>query len=70
MPNILFLNLNIKTNTDTNIQRQLHLSGNTYPKDSNGEIDYVAYESKSYSKQDYIDMYFFENLVIFHHYHN
>ena len=44
--------------------------GNTYPKDSNGEIDYVAYESKSYSKQDYIDMYFFaKGLVIPHHYH-
>jgi hypothetical protein len=44
--------------------------GNTYPKDSNGEIDIVAYESKSYSKQDYIDMYFFaKGLVIPHHYH-
>ena len=44
--------------------------GNTYPKDSNGESDYVAYETNSFSTQDYIDMYFFaKGLVIPHHYH-
>lgn len=44
--------------------------GNTYPDASKGEIDYVCYESNSFSNEDYIDMYFFaKGIVIPHHYH-
>ena len=44
--------------------------GNCYPKDSNGETDMVCYESRSYTKDEYVDMYFFaKGLVIPHHYH-
>ena len=44
--------------------------GNTYPNDSKGEIDYVCYESNSFTNEEYIDMYFFaKGIVIPHHYH-
>ena len=44
--------------------------GNTYPEDSKGEIDYVAYQSNTFTTEEYIDMYFFaKGVVIPHHYH-
>lgn len=44
--------------------------GNTYPDASKGEIDYVCYESNSFSTDDYVDMYYFaKGVVIPHHYH-
>lgn len=44
--------------------------GNTYPEDSMGEIDFVCYESNTFTNQEYIDMYFFaKGIVIPHHYH-
>lgn len=44
--------------------------GNTFPKDSLGEIDYVCHSSQTFTTQDYIDMYFFaKGIVIPHHYH-
>jgi putative methyltransferase len=44
--------------------------GNTYPEDSQGEIDYVCYQSNSFDKEQYMDMYFFaKGIVIPHHYH-
>ena len=44
--------------------------GNTYPEDSLGEIDFVCYESNTFTNQEYIDMYFFaKGIVIPHHYH-
>ena len=44
--------------------------GNTYPEDSNGEIDYICYASNTMSQQEWIDCYFFtKGIVIPHHYH-
>ena len=44
--------------------------GNTYPKDSQGEIDYVCHSSSTFTTEEYIDMYFFaKGIVIPHHYH-
>jgi len=44
--------------------------GNTYPEDSEGEIDYVCYKSNSFTTDEYVDMYFFaKGIVIPHHYH-
>lgn len=44
--------------------------GNTYPNDSQGEIDYVCYQSNSFTTEEYIDMYFFaKGIIIPHHYH-
>ena len=44
--------------------------GNTYPEDSEGEIDYVCHKSNSFTTEEYIDMYFFaKGIVIPHHYH-
>lgn len=44
--------------------------GNTYPNDSQGEIDYVCHASKTFTTEEYIDMYFFaKGIVIPHHYH-
>lgn len=44
--------------------------GNVYPEDSDGEIDYICYESNTMSKDDWIDSYFFaKGIVIPHHYH-
>ena len=44
--------------------------GNTYPNASFGEIDYVAHSSRTFTTQEYIDMYFFaKGIVIPHHYH-
>lgn len=44
--------------------------GNTYPNNSQGEIDYVCYQSNSFTTDEYIDMYFFvKGIIIPHHYH-
>lgn len=44
--------------------------GNTYPNDSQGEIDYVCHSSKTFTTNEYIDMYYFaKGIVIPHHYH-
>lgn len=44
--------------------------GNTYPNDSQGEIDYICHKSNSFTTEEYIDMYFFaKGIVIPHHYH-
>lgn len=44
--------------------------GNTYPEDSDGEIDYICHASKTMTTQDWIDAYFYaKGIVIPHHYH-
>jgi len=44
--------------------------GNTYPEDSDGEIDYICHSSSTMSTEDWIDSYFFtKGIVIPHHYH-
>lgn len=44
--------------------------GNTYPEASEGEIDYVCYQSNSFTTEEYMDMYFFaKGIIIPHHYH-
>lgn len=44
--------------------------GNTYPNDSQGEVDYVCHTSNTFTTDDYVDMYFFaKGIVIPHHYH-
>lgn len=44
--------------------------GNTYPKDSQGEIDFVCHESNTFTTDEWLDMYFFaKGIVIPHHYH-
>ena len=44
--------------------------GNVYPKDSQGEIDYVCHTSNTFTTDEYVDMYFFaKGIVIPHHYH-
>ncbi len=44
--------------------------GNTYPEASHGEIDYVCHTSNTFTREDYVDMYFFaKGIVIPHHYH-
>lgn len=44
--------------------------GNTYPEDSQGEIDYVCYGSNTMSTEDWINAYFFaKGIIIPHHYH-
>lgn len=44
--------------------------GNVYPEDSNGEVDFICYESNTMSKDQWIDSYFFaKGIVIPHHYH-
>jgi len=44
--------------------------GNTYPEDSQGEIDFVCHKSNTFTTNEWIDMYFFaKGIVIPHHYH-
>lgn len=44
--------------------------GNTYPEDSQGEIDYVCHGSNTMTTDEWIDAYFFaKGVVIPHHYH-
>ena len=49
---------------------QAPAGGNTYPGDSNGEIDYICYETNTMTRDEWIDAYFFtKGIVIPHHYH-
>lgn len=44
--------------------------GNTYPEDSQGEIDYVCYSSNTMTAEDWVNAYFFaKGIIIPHHYH-
>ncbi len=44
--------------------------GNTYPDDSDEEIDYICYASNTMTKEEWIDCYYFtKGIVIPHHYH-
>lgn len=44
--------------------------GNVYPEDSNGEIDYICYQSNTMTQEEWIDSYFFaKGIIIPHHYH-
>lgn len=44
--------------------------GNVYPEDSNGEIDFICYETSTMPQDKWIDSYFFaKGVVIPHHYH-
>ena len=44
--------------------------GNTYPGDSQGEIDYICYSSNTMTAEDWVHAYFFaKGLVIPHHYY-
>lgn len=49
---------------------QAPAGGNVYPEDSDGEIDFICYESNTMSTDEWIDSYFFaKGIVIPHHYH-
>jgi len=49
---------------------QAPAGGNVYPKDSDGEIDYICYSSNTMTSEEWIDAYFFaKGIVIPHHYH-
>ncbi len=49
---------------------QAPAGGNVYPEDSDGEVDFICYESNTMSTDDWIDSYFFaKGIVIPHHYH-
>lgn len=71
VPNTPFANKDYKTKYGMQYTpTQAPAGGNVYPEDSDGEIDYICYESNTMTSEEWIDAYFFaKGIVIPHHYH-